>query len=231
MKQQSLTIDSIPAILWGEGVEGLFIAVHGDQSNKEDRVIAIFAQMAAQNGFRTLSFDLPRHGDRKADPRLCNPPNCAEELEHILAYASGLSEHISLFACSIGAYFSMMAYKDAAIQRAFFLSPLVNMRRMIENMMLWFEVSKDRLEQEKEVATPMKTLYWDDYQYALNHPVRWDKPTAILYGEKDELCEYEYLQHFATVTQAELTVMPGSGHFFHTQEQLNFYRQWLKEQL
>ena len=64
MEKQYLWIEGIPAVLWGAASDKLFIAVHGDQSNKEDDVIAILAEEAANKGCQTLSFDLPEHGIR-----------------------------------------------------------------------------------------------------------------------------------------------------------------------
>ena len=39
MFKERFKINNIPAILWGEKSEKLFIAVHGNMSNKEDAVI------------------------------------------------------------------------------------------------------------------------------------------------------------------------------------------------
>ncbi|WP_255411903.1 MULTISPECIES: hypothetical protein [Bacillota] len=36
---------------------------------------------------------------------------------------------------SIGTYFSLLAYADEPIQHAWFLSPIVNMQVIVENMM------------------------------------------------------------------------------------------------
>jgi len=227
MKKQCLMIEGIPAVLWGEASDELFIAVHGDQSNKEDKVIAILAEEATAKGYQTLSFDLPEHGERKEENRLRNVPSCIEDLSKIMGYARTISEDISLFGCSLGAYFSMMAYGSDLLLQALFLSPVVDMRRIIENMMICFDVSKERLEREKEISTSVKTLYWDYYQYVTRHPVLWDKPTAILYGRQDTLCEYEYIKKFADYAHADWTVMEDGEHFFHTDAQLSFFREWL----
>ncbi len=66
MLQKSVTIQnktiSIPAILWGEHTGNLYIAVHGNMSNKADEPIVIFAEEAVKKGYQVLSFDLPEHG-------------------------------------------------------------------------------------------------------------------------------------------------------------------------
>lgn len=227
MERQYLSIGGIPAIFWGPAAEELFLAVHGDQSHKADAVVAILAEEAVRKGYRVLSFDLPEHGGRKSEPRLCKAQNCVEDLQTVLESVRGSARRISLFGCSLGAYFSMLAYGGDAIRQALFLSPVVDMTRIIQNMMGWFDVSEERLRREQEVATPIKTLYWDYYQYVLAHPVQWDKPTAILYGAKDNLCEAAVVQAFAERARAELTVMEDGEHFFHTGEQLAFLRRWL----
>lgn len=231
MEHNFLNIDGIPSLLWGPASDKLFVAVHGNQSNKADTVIRIVAETAIQKGYQVLSFDLPEHGDRKEEKTICNAQNCVADLEHVMNYAKTLSPNISLFGCSIGAYFSMLAYHDQPILQALFLSPVVDMTRLIRNMMAWFHVSEAQLEKEQAIATPINTLYWDYYQYVLHHPVRWNKPTALLYGEKDELCEYEIIKAYAEKHHANLTVLKDSAHFFHTEEQLDYLYKWLEDHI
>ncbi|MDL2259075.1 alpha/beta hydrolase [Eubacteriales bacterium OttesenSCG-928-K08] len=231
MEINNFMIGNIPSVLWGPVSDNLLIAVHGNQSNKTDVVIEIVAGIAVEKGYRVLSFDLPEHGDRKEESRLCDAQNCAHDLAQIMKYARTLSDEISVFGCSIGAYFSMLAYQNEPIKRALFLSPIVDMKHLIENMMKWFNVSKEQLEKEQEVTTPINTLYWHYYQYVLRHPVKWDKPTALLYGAKDELSEYETVSAFAERCNANMTVLDDSEHFFHTERQLDFLRNWLHENI
>lgn len=65
MLKDNFKISNIPAVLWGAKSEKIFIAVHGNMSNKEDAVIQILAEEANQKGYQVLSFDLPEHGERK----------------------------------------------------------------------------------------------------------------------------------------------------------------------
>ena len=51
-------------------------------------------------------------------------------------------KEINVFACSMGAYFSLLAYQNDVLEKALFLSPVVNMERIIENMMKWFNVTR-----------------------------------------------------------------------------------------
>lgn len=231
MKTKHQTIGTIPAILWGPSSDHLLIAVHGNQSSKSDAVIEIAADVAVEKGYQVLSFDLPGHGDRKSEARLCDTRNCVEDLSAVMHTARTRWESIRVFGCSVGAYYSMLAYGDAPIRQALLLSPIVDMKRLIEDMMKWFGVSKEQLEQAGEAATPVSTLYWHDYQYVLQHPLRWNKPTALLYGGKDALSEYETIRAFAGRCGAALTVLEDSEHFFHTKQQLDFYAKWLRDHL
>lgn len=67
MKIERKVIDGIPALIWGDKSDKVFITVHGNMSNKEDEVIKILAEIVVNSGYQLLSFDLPEHGDRKND--------------------------------------------------------------------------------------------------------------------------------------------------------------------
>ena len=138
MKTERININNIPSIIWGEKSNKVFIAVHGNRSNKEDEVIKILAEKVVEKGYQVLSFDLPEHGERKDDTNyLCKVQNCVKDLKQIIEYAKKNYEEINLWACSMGAYFSLISYKDEDIKNSVFLYPVVNMKIIIDNMMLW----------------------------------------------------------------------------------------------
>ena len=233
MRKQEFLIEDIPSVLWGEAQDKLFIAVHGNMSNKEDDVIAIFAEEAAARGFLVLSFDLPEHGDRKNERYTCSVQNCIHDLSVIMRYAKNLSSDINLFACSMGAYFSLVTFETEALERCLFLSPVLDMKRLITNIMTWKGISEERLKAEKTIILPDgPALYWDYYSYVKSHPIdRWNKNTSILCGSRDNLTEAEVFTDFCLRFGCELTVLEDGEHFFHSAEQLSFYRKWLKERL
>ena len=225
MQKERILIDKIPSILWGEKKNKVFIAVHGNMSNKEDEVIRIFAEKAIAKGYQLLSFDLPEHGERSSDHNyLCKVQNCIYDLNKVMEYAKENYDEISVWACSMGAYFSMLAYKDEKIESSIFLSPVVDMKIIIDNMMAWSNVTEDILKEKQEIKTDFgPTLYWDYYEYVRENPIsRWDKKTYILYGEKDELQYKSIIFDFC-----DITILENGEHYFHTEEQLNFYKSWL----
>ncbi len=233
MLKQVLTIKGIPSILWGGALDKLIIAVHGNMSNKEDNVIKILAEEAAARGYSVLSFDLPEHGNRKNERYACSVQNCVHDLGIIMRHARSLSCNISLFACSMGAYFSLLAYDLEPLDQCLFLSPILDMERLIRNMMAWSGVTEERLEAEKEIpVSGGPALSWEYYSFVKSHPIRsWGKPTAILYGSKDALTESDVVSGFCSKFGSKLTIMENGEHYFHTTEQLSFYRTWLQKAL
>ncbi|APM39574.1 alpha/beta hydrolase [Clostridium kluyveri] len=231
MIKYNFKIDNIPAILWGNKSDKLFVVVHGSMSNKADDVIVIFAEEVTTKGYQVLSFDLPQHGDRKDEHYACKVQNCVQDLNTIKDYAKSLSNNISIFACSIGAYFSLLEYSHESLKQCLFLSPVVNMERIISNMMTWFNISESRLKIEKEISTPIgQILYWDYYCYVKEHPIiAWNNPTSILYGSEDNLCEFHIVSQFAKRFNCSLQVMKNGEHYFHTEKELQYFRHWLKK--
>lgn len=58
MKICKIKINDIPSMIWGEKSDKVFIAVHGNMSNKKDEVIKILANKLENNGYQLLSFYL-----------------------------------------------------------------------------------------------------------------------------------------------------------------------------
>jgi alpha-beta hydrolase superfamily lysophospholipase len=231
IRSKKFIIEGIPAILWGEEADRVYIAVHGKMSRKEEA--EGFAKKAAGKGYQVLSFDLPEHGDRKGESYPCNVRNGVHDLDIVGKYAEQHWKDISLFAVSLGAYFSLLAYRELPLGNCLFLSPILDMERLIQNMMGWFDVTEETLEEKEEIPTPMgETLSWDYYRYVKEHPVAsWDKPTAILYGSRDNLTEREVVDRFTESFGCELTVLEGSEHYFHTKQQVDFLDRWLEEHI
>ena len=137
-------------------------------------------------------------------------------------------ESIVLIANSIGAYFSMCAGIGHLISKAYFISPIVDMERLILNMMSWANISEKELEEKGVIHTSFgEDLSWDYLSYVRDHPVCWTVPTRILYGRSDNLTSYETISVFAKTHGAELTVMEDGEHWFHTDKQMQFLNNWI----
>ena len=156
-----------------------------------------------------------------------------EANEEFASYFDSVSkgyDSVMLIANSIGAFFSMNALSDKRIDLALFISPIVNMERLIMDMMMWANVTEDELQRKKEIATEFgETLSWEYLSYVRKQPITWKITTHILYGEKDNLTAMKTVSEFANSVGATITVMEGGEHWFHTVEQMEFLDAWIKK--
>lgn len=223
-------IGGIPALIWGEPSDRVYLCVHGKMSSKESA--EGIARFAAQKGCQTISFDLPQHGERKDEPHRCDIWNGIHDLSIISDYVFRRWKDVSLYACSLGAYFSLHACQERSFRKCLFQSPILDMEYLIRQMFLWFGITEERLAQEKEINTPIDLMSWDYYQYVLAHPVtRWDSPTSILYGGKDGLQSLTVIRDFATRFGCEITLSENSEHPFMKESDFPIVDQWLRDHL
>lgn len=161
-----------------------------------------------------------------------DPWSAKSEFSHLFDLYSKGYDSVILIANSIGAYFSINALYEKKISKALFISPIVNMEKLITDMMMWANVTEDELKSKKEIQTEFgETLSWEYLCYARNNPLKWSIPTCILYGEKDNFTSKETIAEFANRVGATLTVMEGGEHWFHTDEQMRFLDDWIRDSI
>lgn len=230
MRNQRTEICGIPAIIWGEPSEKAYLYVHGKQASKE--AAAGFAAIAEEKGYQTLSFDLPRHGERTNEPDRCDIWNGMRDLAILRDAAFGRWRDVSLYGCSLGAFFSLNTFAGDAFKKCLFQSPIVDMEYLIRQMMVWFGISPERLEREREIETPIDLMSWDYLQYVRAHPVvSWPIPTSVLYAGRDNLQSREVIDAFCGRFRAALTVSPQSEHPFMEEGDAQIVARWLRESL
>lgn len=162
------------------------------------------------------------------DWRSQTPWEACDEFPQFFAAQRKHCDSLTLAANSIGAFFSMSALNETLVDRAYFVSPIVDMEKLIGNMMIWAGVSERELAEKREISTEFgETLSWNYLCYVREHPLSWRIPTRILYGENDSLTSFETMSEFAGRIGANLTVMPGGEHWFHTEQQMRFLDDWI----
>ena len=164
------------------------------------------------------------------DYQTFTPWETGEEIRVAVKSLKNQYGDITLIANSIGAFFSMNAGVDGLVNKAYFISPIVDMERLICNMMGWADVSEKQLKAEGTVKTSFGgDLSWDYLCYVREHPIRWSVPTEILYGANDDLTACETIAAFAREHNAGLTIMENGEHWFHTKEQMRFLDDWIRK--
>ena len=164
------------------------------------------------------------------DYQTFTPWETGKEIREAVIKLNAKYDSIVLIANSIGAFFSMNAGIDAMIRRAYFISPVVDMEKLILNMMSWANVTETEMKEKGVIPTSFgEDLSWDYLCYVRKHPVCWTVPTRILYGSQDHLTSCETIAAFAKTHDAELTVMEEGEHWFHTDAQMRFLDHWIIE--
>ena len=220
----------IPAVLYGDNSEKLFLYIHGKMGSKEEA--AHLAEIVYPMGYQVLSIDLPGHGERTGEMERFVPWKVVPELQAVYANTQKRWKKISLYANSIGAYFSLLALRDAKLEKSLLVSPILDMEKLIRDMMGWAGVTQEQLREAGEIPTAFgETLSWNYLTYAAEHRItEWDSPTAILYAGEDHLTSRQTVDDFAQRFGCTVTVMENGEHWFHTEEQMAVLDAWLQQE-
>ena len=182
---------------------------------------------AAESGhYRTLFPDCEVFG---LDYQTFTPWETGAEIRSAAEKLKPEYENIILIANSIGAFFCMNAGIDSMIRKAYFISPIVDMEKLINDMMVWANVSEEELKEKGVIRTDFgEDLSWEYLCYIREHPIRWSVPTSIIYGNSDNFTRLETVRSFAKQHDAVLTVMENGEHWFHTDAQMQFLDDWIR---
>ncbi len=171
----------------------------------------------------------PEHDVIGLDYQTFSPKETGGEIHSAVMKLKEEYDQIILVANSIGAFFCMNADIDAMTEKAYFISPIVDMEKLITDMMVWAGVTSEELERCGVIHTSFgEDLSWDYLCYVREYPVKWTVPTEILYGSSDSLTSYETMEIFAKKHHADITVMENGEHWFHTEKQMCFLDDWIR---
>ena len=223
MKTEQFFIENTPAVLYGEPSDTLWLFVHGQFGCKEEALP--FAEIVAPDA-QVLSIDLPNHGTRQNRNEEFAPWTVAPELTRVMAYARAHWRTINVRATSIGAYFARLAF--AAPEKALFVSPIVDMERLICDRICAAGITEQILrERGMYPAREGDMLSWDYLCWVRAHPAKdWYCPQYILYGEDDSMTDLATIRTYTAQSGAELIIVPQGEHWFHTPEQLAVMADW-----
>ena len=197
-------------------MKNVIVYVHGKGENAEE---ANYYRKFFNDDFDIIGFDYKSE----------NPWDAKSEFSDYFDSIIPEYNKTILIANSIGAYFSLISLADKKIEKAMLISPIVDMERLILDMMTRANVSEEELSIKKEIETPFgETLSWEYLSYVRKNPIQWNIPTGILYAEKDNMTSISTITDFSKKINANITVMSGGEHWFHTKEQMDFLDNWIK---
>ena len=174
-----------------------------------------------------LAVDLPEHGTRKNSPEKLVPWVVTRELQAVYARMQPVWKHIRVYGVSIGAWFAMQALQTQTPEKALLVSPVVDMEKLILDLMQQAGVTEEQLHAAGEIPTAMgETLSWPYLCWVREHPLHWKVPTQVLYADTDPLTGHTAMERFRQQTGAHLTILEGGEHWFHTETQLAALQSW-----
>ena len=200
-------------------MKNVIVYVHGKGGNAEE---ANYYRKFFNDDFDIIGFDYKSE----------NPWDAKSEFSDYFDSITYEYNKTILIANSIGAYFSLISLADKKIEKAMLISPIVDMERLILDMMTRANVSEEELSIKKEIETSFgETLSWEYLSYVRKNPIHWNIPTEILYAEKDNMTSISTMTDFSKKINANITVMSGGEHWFHTKEQMDFLDNWIKSNI
>ena len=161
------------------------------------------------------------------DYRSQTPWQAKKEFFAFFTEQRGRCEHLTLVANSIGAFFALSSLDEALVDRAYLISPVVDMEALITNMMQCAHVTEEQLQRAGEIPTDLgETLSWPYLCWVREHPLHWHGRTQVLYGDRDALTSRTMIERFRQESGAHLTIMEGGEHWFHTPVQMAVLQTW-----
>ena len=202
----------------GRSVNGTIVYIHGKGGNAEeaDHYKPLFPQ------YRLVGFDY----------RSQTPWEAEDEFPAFFESVQKGGEPIAIIANSIGAFFTMHALAHITMEKAWFVSPIVDMEKLIIDMMHWSGVSERELREKGSIDTAFgETLSWEYLTWVREHPIVWRTPSSILYAGRDHLQSLDTMLGFAKRIGADVTIMEGGEHWLHTDEQMRFLDCWIERSM
>ena len=158
-----------------------------------------------------------------------NPWELGETIQKEFKKLSKGYDEVIVIANSIGAFYACEYLADFKISKAFFISPIVSMFQNIIDIMSMYGIKDKELEQKKFIEVEDGTvLSYDFYQHVSNDEDHWEVPTEILYGAYDEVVYTgSMLEFLENHPLARLTVKSDSEHYFASEEEKDFIKDWI----
>ena len=142
------------------------------------------------------------------------------------------NKDLIIVANSFGAYLVLNSLNSVNLQKAFFISPVVDMETLILTMLKQNNITENELKSKKEIVLNSgEKLSWEYLSYVRTNPIIWNKKTYIIYGENDFITPKNIIKSFAKKIKSKLKIIKNGNHWFHTKEDMDSIYNWIRENL
>ena len=123
----------------------------------------------------------------------------------------------------------MLSFANEKFSHGLFVSPILDMKYLMSNLMQQADVTEKRLQQEQRITTSFgQSLSWEYWTFIVNHPIiQWKTPTSILYAKHDPMMSLAIVKNFSKKFHCDLHIIENTEHWFHTPEQIEELRRWI----
>ncbi len=226
---KKFNLNYIPAILYGEPSDKVYMYVHRRKGCKEDA--QRFYEIVKEDGWQVLSIDLPGCGEREESREKMTPWVVSPELTLLYSYAREHWKKVGLRADGLGAYFSLVSCQLKRFDKVLFVSPIVDMAEHIDGLMAEREVQQDELKALGNIEISKNlVLTWDYFLYAHDYPITvWDSPTEIICTTKETLFNQKVLEAFVDRFGCNVTIEQDCSYWFNESGEDDILRKWVRE--
>lgn len=145
------------------------------------------------------------------------------QVEFPLYFRQFGNEKVCVIAESIGAYFAMISLDSSLVGRAYFISPVADMEKVILKTLSSDGYSeKDLFERKTITCQNSIVLSYDDLSFIRSITVPWDVRTSVLYGERDNLQSIDDIRKRFD----DICIVKDHGHWFEDTEEID---KWIRE--
>ena len=109
---------------------------------------------------------------------------------------------------------------------------LLNSLEDIKDNLKSSNITEEELKEKKSIETPIDTMSWEYYEFVKGNPInKWNSPTAIIYGTNDNLQKIEVIEEFCNKFKCKLTLGEAFEHYFHKENELEFFYKWVEKNI
>lgn len=210
-------------------VERIDSLLKESQKKKKDKVVVYIHGLHSSHNeaedyqFLNKQYDVIGLEYEDGDPWIIKDDICNKFKKITKGYKS-----VVVIANSIGAFYTYHYLNSFKIEKAFFISPIASMSQIILNIMMEEGIHLKELEEKKFIKTKSGQTLSSDFYKEVEKEDSWDVPTHILYGSQDDIVYIENIADFLSDhPNTLLTIKKGSGHYFHTEEEKEFIKNWI----
>ncbi len=222
-----------------EAPRGVAVVLHGLGATKDQKMIVAAAQVYFEQGFTTLRFDTTNtFGESDGDIERATLTKHYEDLEDVLAWLleqPWYSQPLTLVGHSMGGY-AVARYAEIYPERVASILPIspvvsgeLTLQAHIAHDPAFIETWRETgWREDSSVSTPgrVRRIPWSHMEDRLQHSLLPDAhkltmPVTIIVGAEDTVTLTTHMQLLFDAIPGphkQLTVIPGCGHVFRSDE-------------